>query len=321
MFKISKYLALVAILSLVLIQPLSSVALSLPTSSVKKVVTKTIIAKPVAKAPVKLATPSLTTKERQLQDQITALKNQIAELQQQVTDLRSIASNVNTSTLNGSSLSLASVVATWRPRMADIVCVWNADSSGNVLMKASGSGVVATNNDNTLMIYTNRHVVAPEGASAPTNCTAKVPNNDTIYTIQPKDILLAADSNVDVAFLRVSSADDNLRQLASNGLTMCSVKLPIGDPMVILGYPGIGSKTDITATDGIVAGYDKDFYITSAKVERGNSGGAAISVTQNCYIGIPTFVQVGGIESLARILSWPTISANINGTVPVSNLQ
>ena len=69
-----------------------------------------------------------------------------------------------------------------------------------------------------------------------------------------------------------------------------------------MGYPSIGSQTDITATEGIISGYDGNYYVTSAKVERGNSGGAAVALKDNCYLGIPTFVQVGDIESLARIL-------------------
>ena len=62
------------------------------------------------------------------------------------------------------------------------------------------------------------------------------------------------------------------------------------------------TRTDVTATEGIISGFDGDYYITSAKVEHGNSGGAAILVKESCELGIPTFVQTGSIESLARIL-------------------
>ena len=40
----------------------------------------------------------------------------------------------------------------------------------------------------------------------------------------------------------------------------------------------------------------------TAKVEKGNSGGAAISLEDDCYLGTPTYSLAGEIESLARIL-------------------
>jgi hypothetical protein len=70
-----------------------------------------------------------------------------------------------------------------------------------------------------------------------------------------------------------------------------------------LGYPSVGAREGITATDGIISGFDKPYYITSAKIERGNSGGAAIHVKNNCLLGLPTLVVAGQVESLARILA------------------
>ncbi len=58
----------------------------------------------------------------------------------------------------------------------------------------------------------------------------------------------------------------------------------------------------MTVTEGIISGFDENYFITSAKVEQGNSGGAAISLKNNCYLGTPTFSTKGNLESLARIL-------------------
>jgi hypothetical protein len=69
-----------------------------------------------------------------------------------------------------------------------------------------------------------------------------------------------------------------------------------------LGYPSIGAKESITATEGILSGFDEEYYTTSAKIEQGNSGGAAIHVKNDCFLGLPTLVLAGRIESLARIL-------------------
>lgn len=110
------------------------------------------------------------------------------------------------------------------------------------------------------------------------------------------------DSDMDFAILRLGT-DTALASIMTSPLRVCSRKANIGEEIVILGYPSIGSQEDITVTEGIVSGYDDEFYITSAKVERGNSGGAAILVEESCYAGLPSFTYAGSVESLARVLS------------------
>lgn len=93
---------------------------------------------------------------------------------------------------------------------------------------------------------------------------------------------------------------------------ICSVaSIKIGDEVAILGYPAAGSRLGITVTKGIIAGVEGDYYVTDAKIERGNSGGAAILIRDNCYIGIPTFALVGDIESIARIFNVAKFTGNI----------
>jgi len=65
----------------------------------------------------------------------------------------------------------------------------------------------------------------------------------------------------------------------------------------------IFTTKSITATEGIISGFAADYYVTSAKIDHGNSGGAAIEVQRDCYLGIPTYTQTD-IESLARVLKW-----------------
>jgi len=91
-------------------------------------------------------------------------------------------------------------------------------------------------------------------------------------------------------------------QTSIQTLSICKVRPITGDQVVILGYPSVGSQSTVTATEGIISGFDDGYYVTSAKIEQGNSGGAAIHVKNNCFLGIPTLVVVGKIESLARIL-------------------
>ena len=87
---------------------------------------------------------------------------------------------------------------------------------------------------------------------------------------------------------------------------------PTGEKVVILGYPSIGTSggEDLTVTEGIISGVEESFsfsdkkqftwYVTSAKIEQGNSGGTAIA-SDGCFIGIPTCSTRGELESQGRI--------------------
>jgi len=76
----------------------------------------------------------------------------------------------------------------------------------------------------------------------------------------------------------------------------------IGDKLIVLGYPSIGTQGGITVTEGIISGIESNYYVTSAKIDKGNSGGAAVLLKNNCYLGIPSWAKSGSIESLGRIL-------------------
>ena len=96
----------------------------------------------------------------------------------------------------------------------------------------------------------------------------------------------------------------------------CSLTPSIGDEVISIGYPSIGSVGDITATDGIISGFESSYFITSAKIEKGNSGGIVVLLKDNCLLGVSTFVQLGTLESLARILN---INVARNKFAPLAN--
>ena len=80
---------------------------------------------------------------------------------------------------------------------------------------------------------------------------------------------------IDAALLRMKNPDIYATNLArTKSLLTCAETPRIGEDVVILGYPSIGSSESITATDGIISGLEEFYFITSAKVEHGNSGGA-----------------------------------------------
>ena len=118
--------------------------------------------------------------------------------------------------------------------------------------------------------------------------------------------------DIDIAFVEPEIVND-LKSGTRNELviyardeveTQVCDSLNIGDHLSILGYPSIGGET-LTVTKGIISGFElgeRSRYIkTSAKTDRGNSGGVAIK-DSGCLVGIPTFSRRGRAESIGRIL-------------------
>ncbi len=197
--------------------------------------------------------------------------------------------------------TVTEVVKNWNPVVAQIICEFRY-TNGVLYARQSGSGTLIAAPDGKVNLVTNKHVVSDNSGYGPTSCAVKFPNTASSYIVKLNDITLSTKGS-DVATIAIPTLSKTLTNLAKSKRNYCSKVPDTGDEIVILGYPSIGGA-NVTATEGIISGYEGSYYITSAKVEHGNSGGAAINQNDNCYLGIPTFVQAGQIESLARILKW-----------------
>lgn len=192
---------------------------------------------------------------------------------------------------------VATIVKEWRPRIAQVKCTWVQGQ------KTTGSGLLIGKIDGTHKVQTNNHVVHDESLGSPESCTVRLPGDEVVSANH-----LKSHGSLDIATLSINEPSTLMATLAANiSSKACTKRADTGNPIVVLGYPGIGSKGDVTATEGIISGYDGNYYITSAKIEQGNSGGAAISLRDNCLLGVPTLTYVGKIESLGRILDWQSI--------------
>jgi len=195
---------------------------------------------------------------------------------------------------------LTLIIKEWRPKVAYIECVLRDAST------ISGSGIVAIFGESFPQVLTNKHVIRDEYGNIPPGCVVKLPDNNEIFEVT-KSNDMPVSGVVDAGALNIRNPNNQLKNTVSSSVNYCFPlgyigKAAIGESIVILGYPYTGAKYDITATEGIISGYDGDYYITSAKVEHGNSGGMAILIKDNCYLGIPTYVKIGSSETLARIL-------------------
>ncbi len=226
-------------------------------------------------------------------DQAQALQQtDTTQTQQQLSTLAAAAAK---------TYDTSAVVAEWRPRVAYVECDWT-NNSGAVYQTESGSGVVTQQTNGGPAIVTSAHLVVDASGVPASGCRVHVPDDPATTTVNIDQISRSA-AGYDWARMDLTNADPRLNALAAQRFSVCAATPAIGTNIVIIGYPGIGAQNDITATEGIISGYDSNFFITSAKVEHGNSGGAAIALQKDCYLGIPTFAENGGLESLARILS------------------
>lgn len=251
--------------------------------------------------------------------------SEVEQLKQEVEVLKNKKPDVVTKTViepakQTAGNDISDIIQKWKQRVVYIDCKFV--SQGINLGEQSGSGYIQGISGETgnLSVLTNYHVIkvaihstdgTPLGISTPgpTSCDIKLPGDSqftTAYNIKDSNTFLSF-TDRDAAIINVNPTPymmEAYKNSVKYNLSECTNKAQLGDEILILGYPGIGDQSDVTVTDGIISGYDGDYYITSAKVEHGDSGGAAISVKDNCYLGIPSFVDVGSLESLARVFDY-----------------
>ncbi|MEX2029245.1 MAG: hypothetical protein WD963_02060 [Candidatus Paceibacterota bacterium] len=235
--------------------------------------------------------------EQALKEQLR--DEELAELRQQLLDLQQKSSTSKTivNTIEAKD-PVANIVKEWSPRIAHIKCNWY-HSNGALYGTASGSATLVNFTYLGVRAITSRHLFLSGGLSFPKDCRITLTDTSS-YSVLVDSESVSVGQEEDWAYV-VLPSDNTLTNITKQNIKLCS-GAELGDRLLILGYPGIGSVVGLTVTEGIVSGFDENYYITSAKIDKGNSGGAAISVKDNCYLGIPTASVVGQIESLGRIL-------------------
>jgi S1-C subfamily serine protease len=197
-----------------------------------------------------------------------------------------------------------------------LVYVLNRLSSGSY----SGSGSIL---DSRGYILTNYHVVGDtdtgklyekdERLTIGINWDDPTAEPDTFYQVE----VVEGNPDYDLALLHVVAMKNGDPLPADLSFPTIPIGdsdlLKIGDPVAILGYPGLGGLTP-TFTRGTVAGFLADDPIdeprgwikTDAEVNHGNSGGIAINVRGE-LIGVPSMAYVD-----------PEASGKISGIRPIN---
>ncbi len=185
-----------------------------------------------------------------------------------------------------------------------------------------GSGTIVTANG---YILTNAHLVLPVPGAKPsafviamTEDAAEPPVE--MYFADP--VLINED--LDLAIIRITS-DLKFNPIDWEKTILPTVTLgdsdllQLGDPLIILGYPGIGGQT-ITLTSGNVGGFtgqksygDRAFIKTAAAISGGTSGGMALNARGE-MVAIPTQLGSGDDQAVVdcRVITDTNGDGDIN---------
>ena len=172
----------------------------------------------------------------------------------------------------------------------------------------TGSGTIISNDG---LILTNAHVVLSDRFYDVIDLIVGI----TTEPDQPPEQLfyadvVQADAALDLAVIKVTSNlqgdPADFEALGIEPVKIGNVSaLQLGDPIVIIGYPGIGGDT-ITLTRGEVSGFtyeepygNRAYIKTSGVIAGGNSGGLAATPAGE-IIGVPS--QVGSGDTFGEVV-------------------
>jgi len=226
------------------------------------------------------------------------VKDKEEEIAQQNERLEDLSGRLSTLQNKPKTNTSSDAVNSWKNSVFKVDCKFSPDNSAKEY-EQSGSGI-GFNLNNSAVFITNKHVLTRKDGDAELRECRISQNGREIFTLPISKTVI--DTELDLAFNLWSSPQSFLSKAPVNNIVCSSETVIQGESIVILGYPITGVKNSATVTEGIIAGFEPEYYVTSAKIEQGNSGGAAILTSQNCILGLPTFARVGRVESLARIL-------------------
>lgn len=271
----------------------------------------------------------IETQAQELSDAKATLEKTKADAQKTNAQVKSLAQTLEQQSKVQKDIVISSTdLSTYTNGVVEVVCVTPQGIS-------SGSGSLWTFKEVAHAVLTNYHVVK-DASKCVIIMTSSANNPTGMFAL--KSAIYTYNSNTDEAVLEIgepllsSSVPVANYNYTLADLKKCSSPLPVGTPVVIIGFPAyakrdstidipsVGTVNSIfrTATNGIISGYDTSGtgsanYFVSAKIDNGNSGGIAIAKDANglCSLGLPTWLTVGNYETQGLV-------QNILNVLPVT---
>jgi len=181
----------------------------------------------------------------------------------------------------------------------------------NNTMASQGSGTII---DASGTILTNKHVI--DGTAGCLVGFVDNYNNEPYFGDRQIADIYKISNDADIAVLKLRNP--NNKSIASVDIAPGnSDNLRLGDQITTYGYPAkFGTK--ITYTSGDFSGVDGNYIKTTAIIEHGNSGGGAY-LKNGTFVGIPTAVVKGDLNSMGYVLSINKINNFVNNSAIANN--
>lgn len=188
---------------------------------------------------------------------------------------------------------LEDVVKAWRPYTVRVTCI-TLDSNGNKKSYSDGSGFLTVDPSKGPTIFTNKHVFYTTNGASSDYCDIYFPENKEVVKVEKKDRYVSS-KGYDRGTLVITQPSEYVSNLVKNKKITVNDCIRANaesiDDIVIMGYPMGKPKDDISYAQGKIVGYQDKYFVSTATIVSGYSGGVALSLKDNCYLGIPTYSQ------------------------------
>lgn len=184
---------------------------------------------------------------------------------------------------------LEDIVKEWRPNTVRVTCI-TLDAQGNKKSYSDGSGLLTMDLSKNIFVLTNKHVFYINGHLSD-YCDIYFPGNGEVYKVEKTERSVSSIGK-DLARLKILRPTEYIKEVIQNSSKKRDCKnktVDSTDDIVIIGYPQGKPKNDISYNTGKIVGYLDDYFISTATMISGYSGGVAVSLKDNCFLGTPTF--------------------------------
>jgi len=200
-------------------------------------------------------------------------------------------------------------------------------STNKEIPGSGGSGSILTSKG---VVLTNAHIFPQDDENyyydSEGGCLVIFVNGKTgapkgMYRARP--LTFDDSEEYDIALLKIYAAEKNKEGVLMGDMTQsfpeysCENYSPeLGESVTILGYPELGLDTyNLIVTEGIISSITDEYILTSAQIDKGNSGGLAVDA-KGCLLGIPSRIVSGKHSNLGYIIPSSKILEFMENIVP-----